>query len=295
MRLDEPSDPRAELLAARAEIQRLRETIGGLELWIDQVQEAQAILDRNAQLEQEMAIASRIQTSILPRRLAVAGLEIAARMQPAQLIGGDYYDLIPTDDGCWIGIGDVSGHGVTAGLVMLMTQAVVAAVGRACPHASPAELVPLVNDVLYENVRGRLRIRDFVTFSLLRYRGDGSLTYAGAHEIALIVRASGEPELLPVTGTWLAQRPDVRDVTIDSHAQLGPGDLLVLYTDGITEARDTTGDQLGFDRLVDTIVAARDAPVEDVCAAILATAAAWAPAQEDDRTIIAARQTPYGA
>ncbi len=63
-----------------------------------------------------------MQTSILPRKFAVPGLEISAKMIPASEVGGDYYDVIPVDDGCWIAIGDVSGHGLDAGLVMLMLQ-----------------------------------------------------------------------------------------------------------------------------------------------------------------------------
>jgi len=225
--------------------------------------------------------------------LVVGGIRTMSMSPSAHFtgpVGGQLAD-IDVNKTVVAGVGGFVYRPKLANRVMLMTQAVVAAVGRARPHASPADLLPLVNDVLYENVRGRLRIRDFVTCSLLRYRADGSITYAGAHEIALIVRATGAPELLPVSGTWLAQRPDVRDVTVDSHAHLGPGDLLVLYTDGLTEARDATGEQFGFDRLVDTVLAARDAPVTDVCTAILDAAAAWTAVQEDDRTVVVARQS----
>ena len=93
-----------------------------------------------AHLESELAIAHRIQTSILPRVLSVPGMEIAAAMQTATEVGGDYYDLLPTaDGGFWLGIGDVSGHGLNAGLVMLMLQSGLASLMRSDACVDPAE------------------------------------------------------------------------------------------------------------------------------------------------------------
>src|SRR3954471_1354518 len=100
-----------------------------------------------------MEIASRIQTSILPRQFEVDGLQIAAQMIPATQVGGDYYDVLPVDGGCWLAIGDVAGHGLTAGLVMLMIQSIVSALTRQRPDATPAELLSILNEVLFENVR----------------------------------------------------------------------------------------------------------------------------------------------
>ena len=133
-------------------------------------------------LEKEMEIATRIQTSILPRDINVAGLEIAAAMQPATEVGGDYYDVVPVDDGCWIGIGDVAGHGLGTGLMMLMMQSGFSALARKLPDASPRDLLLALNTMLVENVRVRLGQHEHATLTLLRYRRDGSLTFAGAHE-----------------------------------------------------------------------------------------------------------------
>src|SRR4029078_13210337 len=104
-------------------------------------------------LEGELEIARRLQTSILPRTLEAPGLRLAATMIPASEVGGDYYDLLPLPGGCWIGVGDVAGHGLSAGMVMLMVQCIVAALVRERPDARPSELVMRLNDVLYENVR----------------------------------------------------------------------------------------------------------------------------------------------
>ena len=104
-------------------------------------------------LEKEMEIAARIQTSILPRDVSVAGLEIAAAMHAATEVGGDYYDVVPVDDGCWIGIGDVAGHGLGTGLVMLMMQSGIGALARKMPDAAPRDLLLALNTMLVENVR----------------------------------------------------------------------------------------------------------------------------------------------
>src|SRR5499427_5838204 len=86
-------------------------------------------------LELEMEIASKIQTAILPNITprAVRGLEIAARMRRATEVGGDYYDVLPTEDGCWLGIGDVAGHGLPAGIIMLTIQSAIAALTQDRP------------------------------------------------------------------------------------------------------------------------------------------------------------------
>src|SRR5262252_1055280 len=81
-------------------------------------------------LAEELEIAARIQATMLPRISRVAGLEIAAVMVPSAEVGGDYYDIIPTKGGCWIGIGDVAGHGLKSGLVMMMIQSILATLVR---------------------------------------------------------------------------------------------------------------------------------------------------------------------
>ncbi|HZL17740.1 MAG TPA: substrate-binding domain-containing protein, partial [Polyangia bacterium] len=186
-----------------------------------------------ARLEKEMEIAMRIQTSILPRDVNVAGLEIAATMRAATEVGGDYYDVIPVTDGCWMGIGDVAGHGLGTGLVMLMMQSGIGALARKLPDASPRDLLLALNAMLVDNVRQRLGQREHATLTLLRYRRDGSLTFAGAHEEILILRAAtGRCERLETPGPWVGAKVDIAAGTVESRTQLEPGDLLVLYTDG---------------------------------------------------------------
>ena len=244
-------------------------------------------------LEKEMEIAARIQTSILPRDLNVAGLEIAARMQPATEVGGDYYDVVAVDDGCWIGIGDVAGHGLPTGLVMLMMQSGIGALARELPDAAPRDLLLALNTMLVENVRARLGQHEHATLTLLRYRRDGTLVFAGAHEEILIRRAdSGRCERIATPGAWVGAKRDITAGTVDSHAQLRPGDLLVLYTDGLTEAAargDGGGGRFGSDRLVELIERAGTSSPAELRDAILAAVASFAPVREDDVTLLVAR------
>src|SRR3954468_22787898 len=158
----------------------------------------------------DLEIARQIQMSILPHRVDVEGIEVSAGMIPAERIGGDYYDILPVKAGCWIGIGDVAGHGLGAGLIMVMIQSMVMALVRAHEDAAPRDIVCLLNRLLYENIRGRLAQDDHVTFCLMRYRADGSVVFAGAHEEILVWRTTtGRCERICTSGAWLGAIPDI--------------------------------------------------------------------------------------
>ena len=96
-------------------------------------------------------------------------------MMTATEVGGDYYDVLAVDDGCWIAVGDASGHGLTAGLVMMMVQTGVATLVRAQPDAHPKDVIRTLNRVLFENVHDRLEAERHMTLSLMRYRRNGKL------------------------------------------------------------------------------------------------------------------------
>jgi len=243
-----------------------------------------------AKEEEELAIAQRVQTSILPRKFVVPGLEISAKMLPASEVGGDYYDVLPVDDGCWIAIGDVSGHGLSAGLVMLMLQSSLLTTVLARPSAMPSEILPLVNLALVHNIRGRLGSKDHVTLSLLRYTPDGRIVFAGAHEeMILLRRRSGEVELIETPGTWLGARKDVGRFFVDSELKLEDGDILVLYTDGVTEAKNDAGAMFDMQRLVETLVAVQHKPTLLIRDNILTAVRNFMSRQLDDITLMVIR------
>jgi sigma-B regulation protein RsbU (phosphoserine phosphatase) len=239
----------------------------------------------------ELSLAVRLQTSLLPRDLEAPGLEVAARMLPAEEVGGDYYDVIPIEGGCWIGIGDVSGHGLSAGVIMLMVQSAVSALVRESPAAAPRRLVCALNAMVFDNIRQRLGDRDHVTLSLLRYSSNGELVIAGAHEDVIIHRAAtGVCEVLPTEGTWLGGMPEIGPFTVDETHRLAPGDTLWLYTDGLTEAMNRgTREQFGLARTCRLLEEWHSEPVAVIRDRLFEALLAWSPVLADDVTILGMR------
>jgi len=205
-------------------------------------------------------------------------------------VGGDYYDVLPVEGGCWIGIGDVSGHGVTSGLIMLMVQSVVSALVAKDPNASPREAVTILNRVLFENIRHRLIKDDFVTLSLLRVSAE-KIVFAGAHEQFLLCRArTGIAGPVVTPGTWLGVVPDIGRFTTETSLDLEPDDLVVLYTDGITEARNARGEQYGLERLGAAVQRFRKAPLDHIRDGLLDEVTSWTAKQDDDATLVLLRR-----
>jgi serine phosphatase RsbU (regulator of sigma subunit) len=248
------------------------------------------------ELGKELEIASRIQTSVLPRTTDVRGIECAARMITATSVGGDYYEVVPVAGGCWIGIGDVAGHGLRAGLVMLQAQSAIAALVRSQPDAEPKDLLRTTNRVLFENVRNRLGSDEHVTLSLVRYHDDGRIVSAGAHEEAVIWRASSRRcERLPVEGTWLGVVDEIGPATVQTSQTLAIGDLLVLYTDGVLEARGAEG-RFGIDRVTALIEAHATRSVTEIRDSVLDAVSAWVGGKlDDDMTVMVVRHVGVAA
>lgn len=245
-----------------------------------------------ARVEEELELARQMQTSILPRDHAVAGLEISATMITASEIGGDYYEVLPVQDGAWLGIGDVAGHGMDAGLVMLMVQSATQAVARSRPSSLPSSIVTLVNEVIYDNITKRLQRDDHVTYTLLRYHSDGRLVFAGAHEDLMIYRrAKRRVERVRTPGIWLGRKRDISRFLTDVHIRLDVGDVLLLYTDGVTEAHDPAGRMFDIDRLTSTLESLGDAPVAEIRDGIVARVKTWMAGtpQADDITVVVVR------
>jgi len=269
----------------------VRELGGAMNRMASDLRTSQDVLADRTRLEGEIDIARRIQTSILPPVTEAPGLEIAARMIPASEVGGDYYDVRPAKDGCWIGVGDVAGHGLPAGLVMLMVQSAVATMTKAKEDGAPSELLAILNDIVYENVRHRMKQHEYVTFVLIRYHADGRIVFAGAHEQLVVVRkATGKCEVLDTPGTWVGAAPEIKLVTEDTAARLEAGDLLVVYTDGITEAENAAGEPFGIERICSDLEANHTKPVDEIRDRVLKAAQAWsAPNQVDDMTLVVMR------
>jgi sigma-B regulation protein RsbU (phosphoserine phosphatase) len=244
-----------------------------------------------ARFRQELEIAARIQVGILPKNFDVPGYEIASLMRPAEAVGGDYYELLPTESGFWIAAGDVSGHGLTAGLVMLMLQSALAALAIYTPNARPAEILKATNRLLVENIRRRLGGDDHATLVLMHVMRDGSFLFAGAHEPLLILRtASGKCEVVDTLGPWMGINDSVEQHLIEGAGKLAAGDLLVLHSDGVVEAGASRHQPYGLDRLCAAVERLHDQPAQVMCREILRESRAWVPGpQEDDMSIVVVR------
>ena len=242
-------------------------------------------------MAQELEIAASIQTGILPNEVQVPGLEIAARMLPATEVGGDYFDVLPVTDGCWLGIGDVAGHGLHTGVVMLMIQSIVAATTRVTPDATPAAAWSTLNDILYENVRGRLGRDEHATVTLLRYRQNGLVEFAGAHEELVIYRAaSAQCEVIETPGLWAGIARNVaREAVPNGLLRLAPGDVLLLYTDGVTEAQNPAAGLFGVERVCQSLREVGTRTATDILEYMLATVETWMTKRRDDQTLVVLR------
>ncbi len=214
-------------------------------------------VSRSAALGQEMELARRIQTSLLPSLSdhVHPDFEIAATMLPADHVGGDFYDVTFDRSGSlWFAIGDVSGHGVTPGLIMMMAQTVHTTVTTNLECDARSVVVKL-NEILYKNVSERLHESHFMTFTALKYLGDGHFQHAGAHLSMIVFRQNtGNCELIRTRGIYLNFKKDISNAIKNDEFSLDPGDVLVLYTDGLTEAHTPDEKMLdleGFVKIVE--------------------------------------------
>jgi serine phosphatase RsbU (regulator of sigma subunit) len=252
----------------------------------------EAALEREAELaplRKEVEIARTIQTSILPTQFAVPGLQIAAHMIAASEVGGDYYDVRPTRDGCWLGIGDVAGHGLSAGLVMLMIQSGLSSLVLHNPDALPHQILPALNHMLFQNLRQRMGRDDHATLTMFRFFADGRLAYAGAHEDIIVCNQAGKLRTIATHGTWVGISADISHDLESRFLDLDKGDLVVLYTDGISEAR-RNHESYGLQRLLAEIEKRHSQPVEAILEGVMGTVLDFCAGNpQDDATLLVLR------
>ena len=248
-----------------------------------------------ARMEEELEIARHLQNAILPKEPRVTNLLIRGAMLSAAEVGGDYYDVLPTPTGGWLAIGDVSGHGLNAGLVMLMVQSSIAAVTGARPHATPAEILALCNDVVFDNVGRRLGRDEYVTLTLLRYTARGHVEFAGAHQDVLVWRAATKRvERVGTPGTWIGIREGIAPSLVNSSLDLHEGDLLVLFSDGIIEAMNDAGELYDIGRLCEAIEEVGAQHPDVIRDHVFASVRRFTPRREDDMTLLLARFSRKG-
>ena len=236
-----------------------------------------------ARMQAEVSTAQRIQQLLLPSMQelqAIMPLELAGYMEAAEQVGGDYYDVLHFDDDVYIAIGDVTGHGLESGLIMLMMQMGVHSL-LSSGERNPQTLLGHLGQSIYHNLL-RMNLERSMTVALLHYRmqaQQGRLTLSGQHETLLLVRShpSDLAHTLPQVdiidtidlGFPLGLEPDIRPFMASIDVCLEPGDGVVLYSDGITEAENMQGEQYGLERLCASVAQAWHYEAELCCQIII--------------------------
>ncbi|MFH1156549.1 MAG: GAF domain-containing SpoIIE family protein phosphatase [Pseudomonadota bacterium] len=218
------------------------------------VERTRELKETRDQLWGEMELARKIQTVLIPATPSLPGYDICASLEPAREVGGDYYDVIESGSSHWIVMGDVTGHGVSAGLIMMMVQTALHTIINETTSISPSAVLAAVNRTIYWNIQ-RLGESKHMTILLLSAGSDGAFSFSGRHDAMMIWRSASETvEIVESTGMWLGITPDIQPFLKDTPLHLDRGDCLILYTDGITEAVDPDTDELfGENRLVEIV------------------------------------------
>jgi serine phosphatase RsbU (regulator of sigma subunit) len=239
-------------------------------------------------LRREMQTAARIQQALVPTAPQIAGCEIAVHMTPADQVGGDYYDVLHAGGCDWFVIGDVCGHGLPAGLIMVICQTALHAVLQGQPDINPAQALSQINRVLKANLE-RFHESKYVAITLFRHLGDGLIEYAGLHEDLVIYRrATDTIDVYPTEGTWLGVVPNITPLIPVRQVRLGPADVLALYTDGVIDARVPDGSMWGRAGLERLLRDCGRLPLETIKDRIVAELAGYR--KTDDITLVLLRR-----
>jgi len=241
-------------------------------------------------VEQDLARAAEIQRGLLPEQPpSPQGLELAAHSVPCRTVGGDYYDFFTYPDGrVALVLGDVSGKGISAALLMTAFQARVQVLAE--EPGDLARMMERLNRILAANCPANCFISFF--FGLVDPSREEIVFCNAGHNPPLLQRASGEMEKLEAGGPVLGVLPEI-SYTAEKRS-LGPGDLLLVFSDGVTEAQDSEEEEFGEERLAEVLAANRDEPADAVLERVKEAVADWTAgvAPFDDLTLVAARVTP---
>jgi sigma-B regulation protein RsbU (phosphoserine phosphatase) len=239
-------------------------------------------------MKRDLTQAAEIQRGILPEKAPeIHGLDLAGFNAPCRTVGGDYYGFVSYPGGrVGLALGDVSGKGMSAALMVMAFEARLRVLAE--DEDSAADVVARLNKITCENCPSNRFITFF--FGILD-PATGHLAYANAgHNPPMIVRSSGSVELLPGGGPVLGIVPVAPYK--QEKARLAPSDLLVIYSDGITEATNTAEEEYGEERLAEVLRSRRDEPAAAIVDAVtesLQQFTAGAP-QADDITLVVAKR-----
>jgi phosphoserine phosphatase RsbU/P len=238
-------------------------------------------------IDEEMKSAARIQASILPVGVpSVAGLRIAVRYKPMTAVAGDFYDFLMGDGGAvGILVADVTGHGVPAALVASMVK--VAISSQADYAADPARVISALNQVICRQVQGQFTTAGYLFLDIQK----GAALYAAAGHPPLLLWRKADRTLHEFRENGLLMGVRANEKYANTMIDVQPGDRLLLYTDGIPEASNSTEEFFGEQRLAESIAAQDNLEADAFADALLTKLSAWSGggarrAQNDDITLV---------
>jgi len=271
--------------------QRVADRTSQLALANDEIQSLYVKLqDENVRMGAELDIARRIQAMVLPTLAehdSIPALEIASFVEPADEVGGDYYDVLYTQGRARIGIGDVTGHGVESGVLMLMVQSVARALHERGLD-DPNIFLEVLNRAIYKNSE-RTQSGKHLSLAFLDY-ADHSVTISGQHEEFILIRRDGSVLRIDTIdlGFPIGLEEDISEFLSSIDVPFEQGDMMVLYSDGVTEAESEAGDLYDMDRLIASALRHHQKSAKDVVAAMIADLRAHIGTQKvhDDITLV---------
>ena len=253
--------------------------------------------EENLRMGAELDIVRQMQQMILPNaeELKIDGLDIAAYMEAADEVGGDYYDVLNTDGVVTLGIGDVTGHGLESGILMLMAQTAVRTL-KEIRETDPVRFLDALNRTLYKNVQ-RMNSEKSLTLAILNY-SQGRVSISGQHEETIIVRNGGEVERIDTMdlGFPIALDDDIAEFISHISLELQLGDGIVLYTDGIPEAQDIKKKQYGIEQMCEVISQSWHLSAQEIKQAVIDDLRGHIGTQKvvDDITLLVVKRTQLG-
>jgi serine phosphatase RsbU (regulator of sigma subunit) len=257
----------------------------------------QRLKEDNLRMGAELDIVRQMQQMILPNpeELEIEGLDIAGYMEAADEVGGDYYDVLNTDGVVTLGIGDVTGHGLESGILMLMAQTAVRTL-KEIRETDPVRFLDALNRTLYKNVQ-RMNSEKSLTLAILNY-SEGWVSISGQHEETLIVRNGGQVERMDTMdlGLPIALHDDIAEFISHISIELQLGDGIVLYTDGIPEAKDINKKQYGVEQMCEVISQNWHLSAQEIKQAVIDDLRGHIGTQKvfDDITLLVVKRTQLG-
>lgn len=244
-------------------------------------------------LETEMDLAQRVQLQLLPQYPpGVEGIQLWAGSQPASRVGGDFYDfIVKSNQPLTFTVGDISGKGMPAALLMAMTRTVLRTQMNTSPVPTPEILMRRSNEDLYDDFT---EVSMFATVFIGQYTPHTrQLTYANAGHSPVIYCPAGQTaQLLEADGAPIGILPT--SLSLDQKMSFRPDDVMVIATDGLNEARNSRDEMFGYDRLMRLIESVAHKPANDIAKALYDAVDKFSNGtmQDDDQTMIVMKGMP---